>query len=94
MQHFAETFGHNAEVIADYRGTHQQKQFAARRGDVLDLLHRRPCSVDDIAQGLGMHRNEVVKYVTELVEEGKLNYKVSSGKLYYKYTAGKKQSQK
>jgi len=85
MQQFAEKFGGNAEVIADYRGTHQQKQFAVRRGDVLDLLRRRPCSVDDIAQGLGMHRNEVVKYVTELVDEGKLNYELSNGRLYFKY---------
>jgi wyosine [tRNA(Phe)-imidazoG37] synthetase (radical SAM superfamily) len=94
MQHFAEIFDGNAEVIADYLGTHQQKQFAARCRDVLDLLRRRPCSVDDIAQGLGMHRNEVVKYVTELLEKGKLNYKMSNGKLYYKYSTGKKQFQK
>lgn len=85
MQIFADKFGDKAEVIADYRGTHQQKQFAVRRGDVLDLLRRRPCSVDDISQGLGMHRNEVVKYVAELVEEGKLSYKMSRGKLHYKY---------
>ncbi|MBW1699808.1 MAG: radical SAM protein [Deltaproteobacteria bacterium] len=94
MHHFVEIFGGNAEVIADYLGTHQEKQFAALRGDVLDLLRRRPCSVDDIAQGLGMHRNEVVKYVTELLEKGKLNYRMSNGKLYYKYSAGKKQFQK
>jgi len=94
MQHFAEIFGDNAEVIADSRGTHQQKQFAALRRDVLDLLRRRPCSVDDIAQGLGMHRNEVVKYVTELVEEGNLNYELHSGKLYYKYNTGKSDSKK
>jgi len=85
MQHYPEIFGGNVEVIADYRGTHQQEQFASPRRDVLDLLRRRPCSVEDIAQGLGMHRNEVVKYVTELVKQGKLNYELHNRKLYYKY---------
>jgi wyosine [tRNA(Phe)-imidazoG37] synthetase (radical SAM superfamily) len=92
MQNFAQKFGGKAEVIADYRGTHQQKKFVALRRDVLDLLRRRPCSVDDIAQGLGMHRNEVVKYVTELVEENRLNHELSNGKLYYKYNTGKSDS--
>jgi len=94
MQRFAEKFGGNTEVIADYRGTHQQKQFAVRRGDVLDLLRRRPCSMDDISQGLGMHRNEVVKYVTELVEQGKLSYELSNGKLYYKYNKREEDAEK
>jgi wyosine [tRNA(Phe)-imidazoG37] synthetase (radical SAM superfamily) len=55
-----------AEIIADYRGVHKSEYFSVRRDDILTLLKRRPCSVEDIATGLGLHRNEVVKYVEEL----------------------------
>jgi len=73
-----------AEVIADYSNVHKQQDFSARREDVLTLLQRRPCSIEDIAAGLGLHRNEVVKYVEELSSEGKIEAKPQNQQLYYK----------
>ncbi len=72
-----------AEVIADYRGIHKTKYFSAKRDDILVLLKRRPCSVEDIAAGLGIHRNEVVKYIEELLTTGKIVTKPQGQKLYY-----------
>ena len=72
------------EIIADYRGVHKQQDFSACREDVLTLLQRRPCSVEDIAAGLGLHRNEVVKYIEELSSEGKIEAKPQNQRLYYK----------
>jgi len=74
----------NAEVIADYRGVHKQQDFAAHQEDVLRLLKRRPCSIEDISAGLGLHRNEVVKYVDELSFEGRIRSKTQNQQLYYK----------
>jgi wyosine [tRNA(Phe)-imidazoG37] synthetase (radical SAM superfamily) len=74
----------NAEVIADYKSVHKQQDFSARREDVLTLLKRRPCSIEDIAAGLGFHRNEVVKYIEELSSEGKIKSKPHNQQLYYK----------
>ena len=73
----------NAEVIADYESVHKQQDFSARREDILALLKRRPCSIQDIAAGLGLHRNEVVKYVEELSSEGKVESKPQNHQLYY-----------
>jgi len=73
-----------AEVIADYRDIHEEKDFTARREDILTLLQRRPCSIEDIAAGLGLHRNEVVKYIEELSTEGKIETKPQNQQLYYK----------
>ena len=75
-----------AEAIADYRGVQRQADFAASRKEVLEMLRRRPCSVEDIAAGLGLHRNEVVKYVEELSSEGKIEAKPQNQQLYYKAT--------
>jgi len=73
-----------AEVIADYKEIHKQQDFSAHREDVLTLLQRRPCSIQDIAAGLGLHRNEVLKYIEELSAEGKIEKKPQNRQLYYK----------
>ena len=74
----------NAEVIADYRNVHKQQDFSAQCEDVLTLLKRRPCSIEDVSAGLGLHRNEVVKYVEELSSEAKIEAKPQNKQLYYK----------
>jgi len=84
LEVIAERLYKNSEVIADYSGVHKQQDFAARREDVLTLLKRRPCSIEDIAAGLGIHRNEAVKYVEELSSEGKIESKPQNQQLYYK----------
>ena len=87
LERLAAAFGGTATVVADYPATAQQGEFAARREDVLNLLRRRPCTVDDIAGGLGLHRNEVVKYVQELVDERLLSTSTSDGRVYYAATS-------
>jgi wyosine [tRNA(Phe)-imidazoG37] synthetase (radical SAM superfamily) len=83
LAELASVFHPRAEIIADYRGVHQRAEFAAGREDILHLLRRRPCSIDDIADGLGMHRNEVIKYVEELNAENLLEQSVAKDKLHY-----------
>ena len=80
-----------AEVIADYRHVHAQEIFTATRDDILELLRRRPCSIDDIAEGLGLHRNEVVKYVEDLSNQGRIQTEVQNNRLYYEIPTSHKQ---
>ena len=79
----AARFDPPAEVIADYRGVHAQSDFKAGRESVLEMIQRRPCSLDDIADGLAMHRNEVVKYIEELDASRLLQKRYSAGKTFY-----------
>lgn len=84
MERHAAMLGERAEVIADFRGVHARGEFTARREDVLALLRRRPCRVDEVAAGLGMHVNEAVKYVTELLERGAIVADTRGREDYYK----------
>ena len=84
MERIAEAFEPTAEVVADWRGTHEQPAFSALRSDVLDLLKRRPCTVSDIAEGLGIHRNEVVKYVEELASRGMIEAEKTDRGIYWR----------
>jgi len=84
LENLAEQLFERSEVIADYKGVHEKQEFAAQREDVLTLLKRRPCSVEDIAEGLSLHRNEALKYIEELSAEGKIEVKSGQNQLYYK----------
>ena len=48
------------------------------------MIQRRPCSLEDIADGLEMHRNEVIKYIEELDVKGLLEKRTSGRKLFYR----------
>lgn len=75
--------GSNCEVIADYGKVHSLGEFSFTEENVLELLRRRPCSVDDISAGLGLHRNETVKYVQELVDKKLIRMEERRGKRLY-----------
>jgi wyosine [tRNA(Phe)-imidazoG37] synthetase (radical SAM superfamily) len=83
MARLAPRIAEDAEVVADFQHVHEQPAFAARGEDVLELLRRRPCTVDDVASGLGMHRNEVVKYIEQFLAEGRLDSRKRSYQTYY-----------
>ena len=83
MGDLAARFDPQAEVIADYHGVHAQSDFKSRQDHVLEMIQRRPCSLEDIADGLDMHRNEAIKYIEELDANGLIEKRSSGGKLFY-----------
>ena len=84
MAQLAALFAPPAEVIADSHDIHQHVEFSAGRDEILNMLRRRPCSIDDIADGIGMHRHEVLKHVEELQAEKLLEAAWTAGRCYYK----------
>lgn len=86
LDELSRLFDPPAEVVADYHHVHEQTQFSVSRNEILSLLRRRPCTVGDIADGLGIHPNEVVKYVEALQAEKLVETTRTSGKCYYKAT--------
>ena len=83
MAEIAAAFDPSAEVIAGYRSIHSQSDFRASRDSILEMIQRRPCSLEDIVEGLGLHRNEVVKYIDELDAEGRIEKRLAGGRHFY-----------
>lgn len=73
----------NAEVIADYKAAHPDRKFTTRQADIVTLLKRRPCSIEDISHGLGLHPNEVVKSIDTLLANGTIILTPSPRGNYY-----------
>lgn len=71
------------EVIADHPLPASNTGGRGSADLVLDLLRRRPCTLQDIAAGLDMHPNEVLKYTDRLVREGLVEHQEVAGRSYY-----------
>ncbi len=83
LEEIAATFSPPAEVIAEFHSAQALEVGEAGREEILQLLRRRPCSIDDIVGGLGVHRNEVLKSVEHLTAEGLVKESQVGGKWYY-----------
>lgn len=75
-----------AQVIADYHHTEQYRRKDATEQQVMELLNRRPCSVEDIASGLGQHPISVIKCLERLSHDGTIAACVIGGRHYYHVT--------
>jgi len=84
LEHAARMLGDRAEVVAEYGAAGGGAYFQARREDVLGLLRRRPCTPHDVAAGLGLHANEVAKYLDELVRDKALVFDGSGPEAFYR----------
>ncbi|SDZ99294.1 Wyosine [tRNA(Phe)-imidazoG37] synthetase, radical SAM superfamily [Desulfuromusa kysingii] len=75
----------NAEIIA---AAPQRKNIKSYRRDaetaILETIARRPCTLDDLVQILGMHRSEINKYLDVLDAEGKVQAVAQARGFFYK----------
>jgi len=86
LEEIAESFTPKAEVIADFHGESLAGSDGLDRNGVFQLLMRRPCTIDDIANGLGMHRVEVLKIIDHLVADKLVEEVHLDGVRYYRIT--------
>lgn len=83
MEAMRNVFGDRCEVVADYDKIHERREFHSTRDDILETLQRRPCTIDDLANGLSLHRNEVIKYVQELRDKKMIRMEKRGDKVLY-----------
>jgi wyosine [tRNA(Phe)-imidazoG37] synthetase (radical SAM superfamily) len=55
----------------------------ARASDILALLRRRPCTLEDVSMGLGIHCAEALKYLEKLMAAAKVETVVAGGRTFY-----------
>ena len=84
MSELAAKFSPPAEVITSHHITGEGGLYGADQDAIIEMLRRRPCTLEDIADGLGMHRNEVIKHIQDLTTQGVVTQSRSGYKLYYR----------
>jgi len=83
MDRIAERLGPIAEVVAHYDLTPHAAQVSIRPEDVLDVIRRHPCNLADIAEGLGIPREEAERHVAVLEEKGLIAVDLRDGTPFY-----------
>jgi len=84
LQAIAKTLGSKAEVIAEASLNNLAKHTVSKAEDVLSMLKRRPCSLQDVCAGLGIHPSDAVKYIGILSEGGLVQTGEKGGVTYFR----------
>jgi len=82
MRELAQLLGPQTEVIAEY-SSDASARIHATETDILDMLERRPCTLDQVCRIFGLHRNEASKYLGKLTRKGQAIQHRKAGESYY-----------
>lgn len=83
MDNIALQLGRGAEVIADFKQT-KSGLSACTPDSVLEMLNRRPCSIEDLASGLGADKDIVQQTVEKLIDLRHITSELRGNKVFYK----------
>ena len=72
LAELARVFEPRAEVVAEHRRGQASGEAKVSAEAILALVRRRPCTVEDIAHGLGLNPSETVKSLAGLEGRGKV----------------------
>ncbi len=75
--------GPPTEVIVDFERRALPEKMKDLKKGIMTMLKRRPATLKDLADGLGVHRNEVLKYLALLEKEKEIRLLSYKGKRYY-----------
>ena len=76
-----------AEVIPEFNAKHKV-DVGLNREAIISMLQRRPCTSDQISEVFGMHRNEVAKYLGNMLRTNKIRAERRNNAVYYTATNG------
>jgi len=82
LEKLAALFDPPAEVIAEF-ASGLDEEVAINEETLFDMLTRRPCTLEQMAETFGMHRNEVAKYTGKLVRTGRIRAESRGNETYY-----------
>lgn len=72
------------EIIGEFtKNDNEESRNKLKENDLINLLKRRPCTMDDIVNVLKIHRNEALKYLEINVSKNKIFIERQNEKIYY-----------
>ncbi|UCC38395.1 MAG: radical SAM protein [Candidatus Aminicenantes bacterium] len=83
LEKIKKIFGKNSEIIAEFDRKAQKPSSENLEKAILSMIQRRPVTLSDITISLGVHKNEVIKYLNFLLEEGNIRTSTHKGLEYY-----------
>ncbi len=83
LQRLAGLFSCPTDVIADHPLAAGMSSADEDDPAILNLLFRRPCTIDDVAGSLQLRRAEVIKHLESLYRQGVVKRRRAGNKIFY-----------
>lgn len=77
--------GKQAEIIGDFRHKGVVSTQKATEKDMIRLLNRRPCTMEQAAAGLAVDRKEAAALLERLLKTGVVYQEIKGDKMYYRF---------
>lgn len=85
MKNAVNIIGEKAEITADFAKQHKtDTKISVNEDTIIEMISRRPCTIDDITEGLQLNKNEIVKLISILLDRNKIKKDEIADKVYYK----------
>ena len=85
LEKIAHQLGSKAEIIVNFQ---KREQIASYNADVessiLQTIKRRPCTVEDLSSTLGLHQNEINKYIETLLNRNLIRSEALERGVFFK----------
>lgn len=86
MEEIEEYLGGNVTVVGPYKPQDAAKLLMEDSGQILNMIKRRPCSIEDISSSLKINHAQVIKTIQLLQQAGAVVQEVRDDIIYYKVT--------
>ncbi len=83
LEEIQRILGPRSEIIADFADRPRMPAEQDAGAAILTLIKRRPATLSDLANSLGIHRNEVLKYLQILLKAKKIKAVSHKNHTYY-----------
>jgi wyosine [tRNA(Phe)-imidazoG37] synthetase (radical SAM superfamily) len=83
LEEIRKKWGDKAEIISEFAAPLGEGFDSDKSAEIIQLIRRRPCTAEDISRALGLHIDEVVKYLNILQKKGAAQYRVYQHRCYY-----------
>ncbi|MFQ6069212.1 MAG: radical SAM protein [Candidatus Aminicenantales bacterium] len=83
MDKIKKAIGGKCEIIAEFNKKEQKPPAENLKALIFSIIQRRPMTLSELSSSLGKHRNEIIKYLNFLLEEGKIKIVIHKGQKYY-----------
>jgi len=84
LQVIAEELGEKCEVVADVSPAQLGRDVECKAENLLSMLKRRPCSLNDICSALAISRYEALKYITHFQQQGLIHSEEKNGIIFFR----------
>lgn len=83
LEKIKDILGSKAQIIEKVIYKKYNRELVKIEEEIIELLKRRPVSINDIASSLGVNLNEVIKIIDKLLYEGEIKYSINNNMKYY-----------